>query len=204
MERPYEIYLIESPGCWYVGSASGKNNAAYRFKMHCAGHGNARLLYSKLQELGVDCFTQTVLESGYGDPIAAEQRWYDLYKANDKRQMLNLRSPSSWGEPRPHTLEELQKMSDARQGYRATPETRKKQSDALKGRKITWGDKIGAAKRGHHHTNETKAKLRAAHLGVPTGRPPKIVVCQDCEMVTVAPAMGRHIKSSGHRGHRPV
>jgi hypothetical protein len=204
MQRSYEIYVIESDAHWYVGSASGKHDAAHRFKMHYAGHGNARQLYSKLQELGVECFQQTVLESGYGDPIEAEQRWYEWYVANDPRQTLNLRSPSHWGEPRPHTPEELQKMSDARQGYRASPETCQKMREAMQGRKITWGAKISAAKRGHHHTDETKAKLRAAHLGRKTGRPPIRVACQDCDMVTVAPAMGRYMKTSGHRGHRPV
>ena len=166
MQRSYEIYVIESDAHWYIGSASGKHNAAYRFKMHCAGHGNARQLYSKLQELGVECFQQTVLESGYGDPIEAEQRWYEWYVANDPRQTLNLRSPSHWGEPRPHTPEELQKMSDARQGYRATPETRRKMSEAQKGRIFSdeHRAKISAAKKGHPTSPETRAKISAALL----------------------------------------
>ena len=39
-------------------------------------------------------------------------------------------------------------------------------SDSLKGRKITWGDKIGNASRGRKHTKEAKNKISQSKIGL--------------------------------------
>lgn len=90
----YEVYLLTAPGYWYIGST--KIGAEKRFLQHLAGRGGGRTLYEKLQELGRNAFTQTVLEEGFGNPTEAEQRWYDKYLSDDPGESLNGKRPGGY------------------------------------------------------------------------------------------------------------
>src|ERR1035437_5464371 len=184
---PYEIYLITTPGYWYVGSSTKK--AAFRFKQHMSGQGKAPKLWAKIQDRGKDSFQQVVVERGVGDPIEAEQKWYDFYSTHDARESLNGKRPGGWDgyvpseEDRENTRQRALGNTYS-VGLKRSPETRAKISEAHKGRTMTpeWRAKIGAAgmgrvdspetteKRrqsglGRTHSSETKEKIRQSHLG---------------------------------------
>lgn len=50
--------------------------------------------------------------------------------------------------------------------YIRTNEYKKKMSEKLKGRKVTWGDKISKGRKGIKLTEETKRKMSEAHKGI--------------------------------------
>ena len=158
----YDIYLIEAPGLWYVGSTTiGVSN---RFHQHLTRR-KAPILGSKIIELGPEAFTVTTLERGFGNPLLAEQRWYDVMMAEDVRQTMNCRRPGGWPTPprgRKHTPEAIAKIKAARAvqppnrlGIKHTPETRAKMS---------------ASRMGHPTSPETRAKISAAQKGIPKRR----------------------------------
>lgn len=62
---------------------------------------------------------------------------------------------------KPHSIETRMKMSLSRKGIKPTPEQNKKMSEILKGRNITWGDKISKAKLG-----KPNLKLRGANCAL--------------------------------------
>jgi group I intron endonuclease len=156
----YEIYLLTAPGYWYVGSTTiGARN---RFKLHASGQGHAPILKAKIQELGWEAFSSTILEQDNGDPIEAEQRWYDWYLANDSRQTLNGKRPGSWGsgmKGKTHSPEARAKVSKAQQqiphvGRPHTAEAKAKMSAARKGQ-VPWN-------KGRPHTAATRTKISAS------------------------------------------
>jgi len=171
----YEIYLLTAPGYWYVGSTT--IGTQHRFARHLAGHSNAPILWKKIQELGSDAFSVITLEGERGDPIEAEQRWYDWYLANDPRQTLNGKRPDGWDNSmrgKLHTPETKAKMSASHRGHPVSPETRAKMQKANRGKTVTSETraKISAAKKGQvpwnkgkTHSPETRAKISASTMG---------------------------------------
>lgn len=141
METSYEIYLITAPGYWYVGCASGKlSTAKKRFTQHMGGvkSSGAPKLCSAIQEIGKESFHQVVVERGCGNPLEAEQAWYDFYFAHDARQSLNSHRPG--GTPnagRKLSAEHKAKISAAHVGLKLpplTPEHKAQISKVHKGR----------------------------------------------------------------------
>lgn len=63
------------------------------------------------------------------------------------------------------TDKQKRRLSDTHKGFCPSAETRKKISNAHKGRKITWGIKISKAKAGTKASEETKRRLRESHTG---------------------------------------
>lgn len=153
----YEIYLIHSRDYWYVGSTT--RGAIKRRNEHYAGRGRAPLLKAKIRELGSEAFSFRVLEVGMGDPIQAEQKWYDWKLTTDVRQSLNSKRPDSWdgwNRGKPFSSEAREKMSLAHAGKKRSPhsaETLEKMSRTKKG------------KPGHPQSSETRAKISAALKG---------------------------------------
>jgi hypothetical protein len=166
--RSFEIYLIFTSDYWYVGSTTV--SAQKRRKAHEAGYGRAPLLASKMQELGPQAFSLTILEEGYGDPIEAEQRWYDWYLTNDPRQTLNMKRPDSfdgWNRGKSPSQETRVKISQAKQGHTVSEEARAKISIASKGKpkSETHRAALSAAHQGKTHTAATRAKMSATRRG---------------------------------------
>jgi hypothetical protein len=156
MTTSYEIYAITSSDFWYVGSTT--KGADNRFKTHCAGKGRAPRLYEKIQELGIAAFTLSILESGSGKSIEAEQYWYDEFLATDPRSTLNGRRPCTY----PEITEETRiKMREAKLGTSQSPEQRSKISEALQGNQHT---------KGHVFSADHRAKLSAAKIGNKYGK----------------------------------
>lgn len=90
----YAIYVITSTDYWYVGSSAGAHSSPERrFAAHLNGYGGAPLLHERIMDIGPAVFELEVLERGYGDPIAAEARWFDLGLATETRKCLNRRRP---------------------------------------------------------------------------------------------------------------
>jgi len=137
-EKPYEIYEITTKDYWYVGSASGNSTARKRFTKHIGGRGNAKKLWAAIQELGSEAFSLRVIESGLGDPIEAETRWYYKYLENDTRQTLNGKCPNGWD------------------GHVPSEEDRERSRQRLLGNTYSLGLKRSV---------ETRAKLSAAKTG---------------------------------------
>jgi hypothetical protein len=161
----YEIYLITAPGYWYVGSTTV--GAAIRLRQHVSGSSGAKKLYAKIQELGVEAFHQVVVEASVGNPIEAEQRWYDFYKAHDARQTLNGKRPSGWDGymlEHGHSEDTKRRIGDALRGRAQSPELIAKRSAALIGHSISEETraKINNALTGHIQSEETRAKRSAS------------------------------------------
>ena len=173
MKHNYEIYLIEAPGYWYVGSTT--IGAAKRFAQHRGFKSNTSLLSKKMREMGSAVFCQVVVERAYGDPIEAEALWYDFYKAHDSRQTLNGRRPGSWD-------------GTAKRGHVVSEATRLKISNSLAGRT--------GCRKGAIHTPEALAKMSAAQRA-------ERFNCGTCEMVTNAGCLQKHQNSTGHEGRIP-
>ena len=204
----YEIYLITTPGYWYVGSTI--HGAAKRFREHMGGKkSGASLLKAKVAELGIAAFKQTVVETSFGNPIEAEQKWYDFYLAHDARHSLNRRRPGGFdgwntgipsspehrakigafhlGRKRP--LETGRKISAAKMGHTVSQEARDKISESLTGRE--------GVRKGAIHTAEAIAKMSATQRS-------ERWQCAECEMVTNAGCLAKHQNTSGHTGSRDV
>jgi hypothetical protein len=171
----YEIYLITAPGYWYVGSTT--RGADERFKEH--KRGKSIPFHAQMREIGVDNFSMVVLESGTGDPLAAERGWYDLYaESEDHGSTLNARRPSGWPEMTPEVcakiaatktgvlLSETHKRNIglSSRGRACSPETRAKMSAAHKGKVLTPEHRaqISKAHKGKPLTQEHKDKLSQA------------------------------------------
>lgn len=164
----YEIYLIEGPDCWYVGSTV--RGAHKRFAEHMRSQGHAPLLEQQLSELGVDAFTLTILDDNAADRIEAERYWYDCMLDEHAGQTLNSHRPWTFAEPTP---ERNAKISASKKGVPQSPEHRAKIGEVQRGRKqsIETRAKRSAALKGHSnwgpikHTEETKAKMSKSHRG---------------------------------------
>jgi hypothetical protein len=176
MIEAYEIYLITGPECWYVGSTTV--GAQKRFERHMTGKGGAPRLKAKVAELGPEAFQQIIIEEDFGDPIEAEQRWYDWYLANDLRQTLNAKRPDSWdGFSRGKSLtpQHRRHISEANMGRVPTPETRIRLSEGHKGispssdtkAKLSAANKGKKNALGHKQSNEHRAKSSETHHTFP-------------------------------------
>ncbi len=205
MDSRYEIYLITAPGYWYVGSTT--RGAARRWREHLAGsHSNARYLQAAMRELGKDVFHQTVVESGVGDPIAAEQRWYDFFKNHDARQTLNGKRPAGeWtNSSYERTPEVRAKISASLMGHHynrgipKSPEHRAKLSEANTG-KIQSPETIAkrvAKNRGQKRTEAFRVGQREAHAR-------SRAQCGGCDLISPAGPLTLHQRSTGHQGRIP-
>lgn len=107
----YEIYVVESTDYWYVGSTV--RGFERRFRMHMAGYGGAPLLRDQVDLLGQQAFSVRRLESATGDPMPAEQSWYDWHLSNDPRLSLNSRRPGAFPD---HDDETRAKIAAAKSG----------------------------------------------------------------------------------------
>ena len=185
----YEIYLIEHEHYWYVGSASGRSTAAHRWHRHVIGRGGAQHLRDKIQELGVETFTMAVVERGEGDPIEAEQRWYDWYLAYDPRCTLNGKRPCSYPN---NTPEAKEKISRALRGRRKSPQVRANMSQAQQGHPVTAATR---AKLSEALTGKTLSETHRAKVLVPLQVHTQ---CGGCTMVTTPGPLARHREATGH------
>jgi hypothetical protein len=177
------VYVITAPGFWYVGSTI--RGAQLRFEEHMMGrNSNTVKLRQLVEQLGRCAFQQHVLERGQGNPIAAEQRWYDWYLANDIGETLNGKRPSGWPLPNP---ESNARRSASLQGHpnwspkRHTAEARAHMSASLMGNTNSVG-----------RTPWNKGQ----HYSVPHLR--TRAACGDCGLVTNRGALQRHLNATGH------
>jgi hypothetical protein len=207
MKHNYEIYLIEAPGYWYVGSTT--IGAERRFQRHLSGRGRAPELWAKIQALGGGVFKQQILEEDQGDPIEAEQRWYDWYLVNDPRESLNGRRPGGWdGFSRAgHSLTEEHKIKIglANKGRKPSAfaiarsiETHRGQPSPLKGRRQSEEERRinSECHKGLIPTPEAVAKRKASLQGVDWVR----IGCQACDLVSRPGCIARHQNATGHQG----
>lgn len=202
-EVQYEIYVIESIDYWYVGSAIlPRSSAVKRFERHVSGKGSGTaFLHSKIVELGEEHFSCTVVESRFGDHIAAEREWYDSYLADDPRATLNGRRPGAWdGQHRPETCA---KISASNKGRVISADLRLAASLRVKGSTKApcaeeTKEKISQSLQGHPVGQTTKRKQSI--IAIQTGRSPSmdIVECE-CGLITKVGPLARHIKATGHQ-----
>jgi len=208
MNVSYEIYLITTPGYWYVGSSFGKlPSSGRRFNQHMSGRGCAPKLWAKIQEIGKGSFKQTVVEKGSGNPIEAESRWYDFYLAHDARETLNLCRPTDSGMlGRHHTEETKEKIRKGNLGKRNTPEAIARMREIHKGftHSLESRAKMSVRMMGNNWNlgkvlpKETRIKMSESHKGkIPVQNFMK-VACGNCEMITNPGSMGKHFKATGH------
>lgn len=191
----YEIYVIDSPRHWYVGAAYGvTSSAAKRFDAHVKGRGGARQLADAINVHGPEFFTQAIVETGFGDPIAAEAAWYDKLLAVETRRCLNGMRPGRLNGHTPRMSDEHRaKISASKKGkplgagaghfFPHSEESKQKMSDAHKGVSLSLAH---------------RANIGAASKGKPSGSTRTLVECKDCDLVTTPLAYGNHRKATGH------
>ena len=166
MIMQYEIYLITAPGYWYIGSTTV--GAKTRLHQHLAGWSGAKKLTAKIKMLGEDAFQMTVVEKGNGNPIEAEQRWYDFYiSIFGSHTSLNGKRPSNWDGymlEHGHTEDTKLKISAALKGRPQSSELIAKRSAALMGHATSAETraKISNTLTGHTQSEETRAKRSAS------------------------------------------
>jgi len=202
MDRDFEIYLITAPRYWYIGSTT--RGASLRFSEHLRGpHSHAPLLQAAIRELGIEAFHQTVVQQRHGNPIEAEQRWYDFYKDHDARQTLNGKRPAGeW----------------TNSSYERTPEVRAKISATLMGHSYNRGipksaehrAKLSAANTGKVQSAEQVAKRVAKNTGQKRTEEFSAhqraaiertrTQCGGCDLVTPVGPLTLHQRSTGHQG----
>ena len=133
----------------YIGQT--RRTAKARFKEHKdalqSGCHTNRHLQVAWDKYGEEAFEFLVLEEpAIEDLSEAEQRWMNVFKSLDKDHGYNMRASEPCGQ--------------------TTQEVKDKLSKAFKGRKITWGGKISAAKhrnpRSGWHPTEEHIKAMAA------------------------------------------
>ena len=105
--------------------------------------------------------------------LEEEFKWLCLIKKEELgKKYYNLRNCKFPIPKEEHTQETKEKHRQTMLKRLENPEYRQTLSDQMKGRKITWGDKISEAKigqpspmKGKKQTNEHKEKIRLANIG---------------------------------------
>lgn len=190
----YEIYLIEGPGCWYVGST--KIGAQKRFHQHMRGEGHSPRLAQKVAKLGPNAFTLTILDGNAEDRLDAERYWYDCLLDEHTGCTLNSHRPGSYPEPTP---ERNAKLSDAHRGKVLTPEHRAKISLTQTGKKRSSAAiaKTTAANMGKKRTLEFCRANAERQKGKPVKANATIWTCV-CGRSFNPGNLARHRKATGH------
>lgn len=184
------VYVIRNTisGKCYIGSAA---NLRVRWNGHVSalkrqGHDN-RHLQRAWNLYGADCFVFSLLLYCHEDDrVWFEQRAIDFFLAKfGRRHLYNLSPTASCVRGVRRTKETRRKLSELGKGRRHSPETREKMrlaaigntrnvgrkpseehraklSAAMKGRQVTWGEKISAGQKGRVLTPEHRAKLSQA------------------------------------------
>lgn len=123
-----------------------------------------------IAKYGCENFSMIVLGEVYSkdEMDSLETALIKFYESNNEDYGYNLtEGGDGLNHPSPMTL---LKMSESKKGQRLSQEAKDKVSRAMKGRIITWGDKISAGKMGHSVSEEARAKIGAAHRGRKVGK----------------------------------
>jgi len=120
-------------------------------------YGSKAAFHSAIRECGFDCFEWKILEhlSSRECMNACEQKWIERYKSTDPRYGYN--NTNGGTESFEFTEDVKKKIGEAGKGRVFTDEQRKALSKRIRGK--------GNPFYGKHHTEEAKAKNRAAHIG---------------------------------------
>ena len=210
--KQFQIYIITDldDDSYYIGSAWGSSTAETRFDLHLRLKGGARLLNEKVL-LG-HSFKQELIDKGFGpweEALLCEEAWIADYMINDSRECLNL---NAWPTAGPRSIKPLSAESRARIGAAVsialTGRPRPDLADMYRGKPRPGGTPwlIG---RSPVNKGKKSPEISAAKLGKP--RSPQMRermkvwcsqrwTCDECGMVSNAPAIGTHQKSSGHIG----
>lgn len=146
------IYAIwdDVTGRVYVGSSVHipTRKSAHFTNLQRGTHANAHL-QNAYKSYGESAFTFTVIEPCQTEKlIEREQFWIDEFKLT-------------------HTLYNLSPTAGNQLGIKRSEETKRRMSEALRGRRLSEESKqkMAAAKLGKKAAPETKAKMSAAHKG---------------------------------------
>lgn len=135
------IYKITSPsGRIYIGQAINLRNRKWEYNSNKCK--TQRLLYKSIIKYGINNHIFSVLELCGIEKLHEREIYYiDLYKSNKIRYRrgngLNLTDGGQGSRGYKHTEESLIKMSKFQSKRINSPESNKKRSDKLKGRKIS-------------------------------------------------------------------
>ncbi len=149
-ERQAEIYLITTPGYWYVGCTTV--GYKQRLRQHSAASSGCVRLRDKIRELGLKAFTVSVLETvRREDAHEAELRWYYYFLDLNHGENLNSHRPGAYPEPTP---ERNAKLSRALKGRVFTEASRQRMSVAAQG---------NTSHLGITHTEEARYRMGTFH-----------------------------------------
>jgi group I intron endonuclease len=147
----------------YVGQHAGDSlpaYLAYNIRAALAGRGNKLFLYRAIRKYGPEAF---VIKS-LAQPLDKEQMdrleifFIRVLETQNDTIGYNITAGGGGrlGVKRPHTQEEKNRIGDA-----------------IRGRVVTWGNKISAAQKGRTFTPEHVAALRAGQKGKKKRRSPE-------------------------------
>jgi len=159
---PVAIYKITNKenGKFYIGQSIRPEKRFAEHSWKCSG---SVILKKAFAKYGKEAFSMEILvwcqDKNYADRV--EKALISSYETREKGYNIAVGGEGNgFGEDHPwyggrHTEETKKKLSDQKRGKNNhmwgkenTPEQKAKISETLKNRKITWGDKISAAKKG--------------------------------------------------------
>lgn len=148
----------------YLIAKYKSNNSDYGYNQTEGGEGMAGFHFSE----------ETKRKIGKANSIALKGRKIpDEVKAKISKSLSGENSPMYGKHPKPESIEKMRQKQIGNKyhlGCKATEEQRKRMSEAHKGLPLTQKQldnlhKLHESRRGKHHSEETKQKIREAHLG---------------------------------------
>lgn len=177
------IYKITNHvnGKQYIGFTS--LNPEARFKEHMKGDGGAILIEKAVKKYGPDKFSYEVLEESEDRKYLLHEReeyYIRFFKTHSSEGGYN-RSFGGTANRRGKkaTPEQRLAMSISRTGKRRPPSFAEKMKVKMKGRAITWGEKISKTLSGTTLSESTKEKMRGKR-GPQMNYAKHLVNCPEC------------------------
>jgi group I intron endonuclease len=166
------IYRIDGPrGKFYVGSALHipRRWIEHKRDLRRGDHANAKL-QAAWNKYGESCFVLSIIEVVASKEmlIAREQHWLDATQAASRGYNLTPTAGSLLGKK--HTEETRRKMSEAHKGRKHGPmseEQKAHYSELYRGKKLSEETRarMSAAKTGRVFSDETRQRISDAHRG---------------------------------------
>jgi group I intron endonuclease len=157
------IYKITSPsGKVYVGQSV---DIEQRWRQHRGKSRRATCkLYSSFKKYGVDNHIFEVVEECLREELNSKERYYQD-KFNVLKEGLNHLLQESDEAPKVYSEETKRKMSEALKGRKLSEETKLKMSETHRNMSEETKCRISEARKGKKHSEETKRKMSEAGKG---------------------------------------
>lgn len=203
-EKTFIIYKHTSPkGKVYIGMTC--NKPVVRWGKNGSGYKNNTHFWSAIQKYGWDNFEHEILLYGLSKKQAEEKEkeFIKLYQSTNKTKGYNI---CSGGEVNVPTDETKKKISDANRGRKWTEEQKARISGRDKGRfvPIEWREKMSASHKGIKHSEETKRKISQSNKGKVFTEEHRKNISKSCKGRTVKEETKKKISETLLKSNRKI